>query len=138
MALPTLFLAMTPFTIRVLGFLLFLMFLILICSYCLLIRSLIMIVTSFLSLTLALFRIVIRGGWLVLAAGTVILLVFGSLTDCFFLQLPLAASPPLTMPQLLPPPLQSTSLSGTIVLVTYVGLVCHHLFVVVCPWEGFW
>jgi hypothetical protein len=36
-------------------------FLILICSYCLLVRSLIMIIASFLSLTLALFRIVVRG-----------------------------------------------------------------------------
>src|SRR5438105_15885975 len=44
------------------------------------VRSLIMIVVSFLSLTLVLFRIVVWGPWLVLAAGSVILLVFGSST----------------------------------------------------------
>jgi hypothetical protein len=55
-----------------------------------------------------------------------------SLTGFFLLQLPLDVSPlPPTMPQLLPPPLQSSSLSGTIVSITCVGLICHHLFVVV-------
>lgn len=61
MALLTLFLVMAPFTFHVLGFLLFLMFLIFICSCCLLVRSLVIIVASFLSLTLALFRIVVGG-----------------------------------------------------------------------------
>lgn len=133
MALLTLFLVMAPFTFHVLGFLPFLMLLIFICSCCLLVRSLVIIVASFLSLTLALFRIVVGGPWLVLATGSVILLVFGILTGCFFLQLPLAASPPPpSMPRLLPPPLQSSSsLSGTIVLVICVGHVCHHLFIVV-------
>jgi hypothetical protein len=42
---------------------------------------------------------------LVLATGSVILLVFGILTGCFFLQLPLAASPP--------PPSDATAFAAT-------------------------
>jgi hypothetical protein len=60
-----LFLVMSPFILRVLGFLLLLMFLILICNCCQLVRSLIMIVISFLSLTLSLFKIVFRRPWFV-------------------------------------------------------------------------
>lgn len=66
MALPTLFTVMAPFTLLGLWFLLFLTFLILIYNCYLLVGSQIMIAVSFLSLTLALFRISIwdpAGRW---------------------------------------------------------------------------
>ena len=77
-----------------------------------------MIIVSFLSLTLVLFRIIVQGPWLVLAAGSVILLVFGSSTGFTFLQLPLplnASLAPLLMLLFLLPPLPPALLSGIIV-----------------------
>src|SRR6266540_2512616 len=97
--------------------LLFLMSLTSSCSCCQPVRSLIMIVVSFLSLTLVLFRIVVQGPWLVLTAGSVILLVFGSSTGYTFLQLPLPLSASLAlllMLLLLLPPPPSALLSGII------------------------
>src|SRR5438105_11150169 len=93
-----------------------------------------MIIVSFLSLTLVLFRIVVRGPWLVLATGSVILLVFGSSTGFTFLQLPLpldASLAPLLMLLLLPPPLPSALLSGIIGSVTCAGPTFRLLLVVV-------
>src|SRR5207237_5869706 len=118
MVLLILFSVMALFALLIFMFLLFLMFLPSSCSCCQPVRSLIMIVVSFLSLTLVLFRIVVRGPWLVLAAGSVILLVFGSSTGFTFLQLPLpldtSLAPLLMLLFLLPPP-PSASLSGIIV-----------------------
>jgi hypothetical protein len=53
-----------------------------------------MIFISFLSLTFALFRIVVRGPWLALVIGSMTLLVFGSLADFFFIHLLFDVSPP--------------------------------------------
>src|SRR5207237_6178303 len=77
MVLLILFSVMAHFTLLIFMFLLFLMSLTSICSCCPPIRSLIMIVVSFLSLTHVLFRIIVHGPWLVLATGSVILFVFG-------------------------------------------------------------
>src|SRR6266540_4874536 len=117
MVLLILFSVMAHFALLIFMSLLFLMFLTSSCSCCQPVRSLITIVVSFLNLTLVLFRIVVRGPWLVLAAGSVILLVSGSSTGFTFLQLPLPldASPaPLLMLLLLLPPLPSALLSGII------------------------
>src|SRR6266508_4646256 len=118
MVLLILFSVMAHFTLLIFMFLLFLTSLNSICSCCQPVRSLIMIVVSFLSLTPVLFRIIVRGPWLVLAIGPVILLVFGSSTGYIFLQLslPLDASPALLlMLLLLLPPPPSALLSGIIV-----------------------
>jgi hypothetical protein len=48
-------------------------------------RLLIMVVMSFLTVTFVLFMIIAPGLWLVLAAGSVILLIFESLTGYIFL-----------------------------------------------------
>src|SRR6266540_4769450 len=117
MVLLILFSVMAHFTLLTFMFLPFLMSLTSICSCCQPIRSLIIIVVSFLSLTPVLFRIVVRGPWLVLAASSVILLVFGSSTGFTFLQLPLpldASLAPLLMLLLLLPPPPSALLSGII------------------------
>jgi hypothetical protein len=85
-------------------------------SSSLLARLLIMVVVPFLILTFVLFRIIAPGPWLVLAVSSMILLVFGSLTDCIFLQLLLRASRlPLLMPLLLSSPPLLALLSGIIV-----------------------
>src|SRR5438105_2358496 len=111
------FSVMALFALLIFMFLLFLTFLTSSCSCCQPVRSLIMIVVSFLSLTPVLFRIIERGPWLVLATGSVILLIFGSSIGYTFLQLllPLDASlaPLLMLLLLLPPPLLAL-LSGII------------------------
>src|SRR6266508_28526 len=84
MVLLILFSVMAHFALLIFMFLLFLMSLTSSCSCCQPIRSLIMIVVSFLSLTPVLLRIIVRGPWLVLVAGSVILLVFGSSTGFSF------------------------------------------------------
>src|SRR6266540_3768998 len=117
MVLLTPFSIMAHFALLIFMFLLFLTSLTSSCSCCQLVRSLIMIVVSFLSLTPVLFRIVVWGSWLVLATGSVILLVFGSSTGFTFLQLPLpldASLAPLLMLLLLLPPPPSALLSGII------------------------
>jgi hypothetical protein len=95
---------------------LFLMYLSLTCIFFLPARLLIMVVVPFLILTLVLLRIVAPGLWLVLAIGSVILLIFESLTGYIFLQLILCASRlPLLMSLLLPFLPRPTLLSGIII-----------------------
>jgi hypothetical protein len=116
MVIVFLLLVMRLFALPIFMCRLFLMYLDFTCSSFPPTRLLIMVVMSLLILTFVLFSIIVPRPWLVLAVGSVILLVSGSLIVCIFLQFPLRTSRFLLLMPLLLLPLLPPALLGDIII----------------------